>query len=280
MDIKKLIYKFPYFVYLNLTEKCNLRCLHCLGSYGFKKENELDLSQWKGVIDQLKDMNIFIINISGGEPTQNTDFKEIIKYIHKKKLHFILTTNGIFSKDVRDFIIKYKRYLMGVKISLDGYDTKTHEFIRKGLKPGIAFNTTMKTINFFKAYNVPMTIASVLHKENIKNLQKFTSFIKKINPISWFISPIVHTGRAEQNKKKFACYECYDINFWQGVKKQNEKMGINIAFEGGEAETLMIDGPIFRKRIKIVKSHIEEESRNVATLMIEKAELVDKILSR
>lgn len=33
----------------------------------------------------------------------------------------------------------------------------------------------------------------------------------------------------------------------------NEKYGINIAFEGGEAETLAIDGPIFKKRIKILK---------------------------
>lgn len=35
--------------------------------------------------------------------------------------------------------------------------------------------------------------------------------------------------------------------------KINEKYQINIAFEGGEAETLAIDGPIFKKRIKILK---------------------------
>ena len=35
--------------------------------------------------------------------------------------------------------------------------------------------------------------------------------------------------------------------------KINEKVGINLAFEGGEAETLVIDGPIFKKRIKILK---------------------------
>ena len=33
----------------------------------------------------------------------------------------------------------------------------------------------------------------------------------------------------------------------------NEKYGINIAFEGGEAETLAIDGPIFKRKIKILK---------------------------
>ena len=37
--------------------------------------------------------------------------------------------------------------------------------------------------------------------------------------------------------------------------KINEKIGINLAFEGGEAETLVIDGPIFKKRINILKDY-------------------------
>lgn len=58
--------------------------------------------------------------------------------------------------------------------------------------------------------------------------------------------------------------------------KLNEKIGINLAFEGGEAESLMINGPIFKKKIKIVKSSIKEESKIVAELIIKKAKLVDK----
>lgn len=54
----------------------------------------------------------------------------------------------------------------------------------------------------------------------------------------------------------------------------DKKIGINIAFEGGEAESLMIDGPIFKKAIKITDSEIDEESEIVATLKIKKAKLV------
>jgi predicted ATP pyrophosphatase (TIGR00289 family) len=35
--------------------------------------------------------------------------------------------------------------------------------------------------------------------------------------------------------------------------KLNEKYAVDIAFEGGEAETLAIDGPIFKRKIKILK---------------------------
>ncbi|MDD5178481.1 MAG: diphthine--ammonia ligase [Candidatus Nanoarchaeia archaeon] len=56
----------------------------------------------------------------------------------------------------------------------------------------------------------------------------------------------------------------------------NKKNGLNIAFEGGEAETLMINGPIFSKKISIEKYHIKEESENVAELVIKEAKLISK----
>ncbi|MDD5254278.1 MAG: diphthine--ammonia ligase [Candidatus Nanoarchaeia archaeon] len=56
----------------------------------------------------------------------------------------------------------------------------------------------------------------------------------------------------------------------------NRKHGFNVAFEGGEAETLMVDGPIFKKRIVIEDFEIKEESKNIAELIIKKAKLVDK----
>jgi asparagine synthase (glutamine-hydrolysing) len=53
----------------------------------------------------------------------------------------------------------------------------------------------------------------------------------------------------------------------------NKKIGMNIAFEGGEAESLMVDGPIFKKAIKITDFEIYEESPIIATLIINEAEL-------
>jgi asparagine synthase (glutamine-hydrolysing) len=53
----------------------------------------------------------------------------------------------------------------------------------------------------------------------------------------------------------------------------NRKIGINVAGEGGEFESLMVAGPIFKKKIKITDSEIDEESRIIATLKVKKAEL-------
>ena len=57
--------------------------------------------------------------------------------------------------------------------------------------------------------------------------------------------------------------------------KLNEKYQVDIAFEGGEAETLAIDGPIFKKRIKILK-YKKEWHLDSGVYIIEDAVLEDK----
>ena len=57
--------------------------------------------------------------------------------------------------------------------------------------------------------------------------------------------------------------------------KINEKYQVNIAFEGGEAETLAVDGPIFKKRIKILKDK-KEWHLDSGVYIIEDAVLEDK----
>lgn len=55
----------------------------------------------------------------------------------------------------------------------------------------------------------------------------------------------------------------------------NEKYYVDIAFEGGEAETLAIDGPIFKKRLNILK-YKKEWHLDSGVFIIEDAILEDK----
>jgi|TARA_Y100000310_G_scaffold329691_1_gene400010 asparagine synthase (glutamine-hydrolysing) len=58
--------------------------------------------------------------------------------------------------------------------------------------------------------------------------------------------------------------------------KLNKKIGMNIAFEGGEAESLVIDGPIFNKKIEIMETEKIMENEHIGNLIIKKAELKNK----
>jgi asparagine synthase (glutamine-hydrolysing) len=56
--------------------------------------------------------------------------------------------------------------------------------------------------------------------------------------------------------------------------KLNKKVGFNIAGEGGEFETLVIDGPIFKKGIQIEETKIKMESKICGELLIKKVKLL------
>ncbi len=231
MDVYNEVYASPYFCYINLTSKCNLRCKHCLGRYSFPQDNELNFEEWKNVVDNLIKCKVFFVNISGGEPTQSPYFRDFINYLSKRGVHFILTTNGVFSNEIRDFIIKNKEYLIGIKISLDGPDKESHGYLRldsnEEYNPKL-FETTMKNIFFFKKEKIPLTIASVLHKENIDKMDEFRKLIKKINPISWFISPIIPVGRGNENKFISGFYEYLNKDLWKKILEDGGKDKINI----------------------------------------------------
>jgi asparagine synthase (glutamine-hydrolysing) len=56
----------------------------------------------------------------------------------------------------------------------------------------------------------------------------------------------------------------------------DKRVKINIAGEGGEFESLVLDGPMFKKRLVIVESEIVEEGANTARLVVKEAKLVER----
>lgn len=63
-----------------LTYACNLPSVHCLSSSGRGDPRELTTAEAKGVIDELMAMQVFYVNIGGGEPTVRPDFWDLLDY--------------------------------------------------------------------------------------------------------------------------------------------------------------------------------------------------------
>ena len=52
-----------------LTWACNLACVHCLSSSGRRDPDELTTDEAVAFIDELAAMQVFYVNVGGGEPT-------------------------------------------------------------------------------------------------------------------------------------------------------------------------------------------------------------------
>jgi diphthine-ammonia ligase len=128
-------------------------------------------------------------------------------------------------------------------------------------------------------------VASTYQKDRIEKICDKLS-IKAISPI-WHIEPITELSEIAKNYNAIIIQiaaEGFDESLLGSrinhdlINKLlilNKKYKINMLFEGGEAESFVLDAPLFKKRINITKSHIERDG-SVSRYIIDEAHLEDK----
>lgn len=125
--------RIPLDVSLELTYRCNNRCVHCycnLPTNDPKAQEELATEEIKNILDELASMGSLWLLITGGELLLRQDFSEI--YLHAKKKGFLITlfTNGtLIDKRIVDLLTTYPPFV--VEISLYGATKDTYEAVTR-----------------------------------------------------------------------------------------------------------------------------------------------------
>jgi mycofactocin radical SAM maturase len=152
-----------------LTYACNLSCVHCLSSSGRRDPRELTTAECKDVINTLERMQVFYVNIGGGEPTVRSDFWELVDYATEHHVGVKFSTNGIkISPEVA-------RRLAGsdyvdVQISLDGATAEINDAVRgQG-----SYDTALRAMqNLADAGFTGFKISVVMTRQNVDQLDAF-----------------------------------------------------------------------------------------------------------
>jgi mycofactocin radical SAM maturase len=112
-----------------LTYACNLACVHCLSSSGRRDPRELSTDDCKAVIDELQRMQVFYVNIGGGEPTVRGDFWELVDYATAHQVGVKFSTNG--SRITPEVATRLAAAdYVDVQISLDGATAEVNDRVR------------------------------------------------------------------------------------------------------------------------------------------------------
>jgi mycofactocin biosynthetic radical S-adenosylmethionine protein MftC len=112
-----------------LTYACNLACVHCLSSSGRRDPAELTTAECKALIDEFERMQIFYVNIGGGEPTVRTDFWELVEYATAHHVGVKFSTNGSRISEAVAERLAGSDYV-DVQISLDGATAEVNDAVR------------------------------------------------------------------------------------------------------------------------------------------------------
>ncbi len=152
-----------------LTYACNLQCVHCLSSSGRRDPRELTTEECEAVIDELQRMQVFYINIGGGEPTIRKDFWHLVQYAvdHGVGVKFSTNGSGIDAAVAKRLA---KSDYVDVQISIDGADAETNDHVRgEG-----SFATAVEAMEHLNAAGFEgFKISVVMTRHNIAQVDEF-----------------------------------------------------------------------------------------------------------
>lgn len=112
-----------------ITYGCNLACIHCLSSSGRRDPRELTTRQCESFIDELRDLQVFYVNIGGGEPTIRQDFWHLLDYAVHNRVGVKFSTNGTSLTPDRARVLAQTDYV-DVQVSLDGATAPVNDRVR------------------------------------------------------------------------------------------------------------------------------------------------------
>ena len=188
-----LVYDNPLHVTWNITNKCNLNCIHCSQNSGKKTSAELTLNEKLDVVNQLADANCAVILFCGGEPLLSKDFFKVARYACRKGLVLEVVTNGtLITKNIAKKISKIG--IDYIAVSLDGAKKKTHEKIRgKG-----TYDKTIRGIKNCLQEDIKTLISTTLIKYNYKEIDDIIELAKGLGAERVSLVDFVPVGRGNK----------------------------------------------------------------------------------
>ncbi len=163
----------PYIVALELTLKCNMRCIHCGSSAGNIRKEELSTNEWINVCRDASELDCELITFLGGEPFVRKDWFEIAKNVKDFGMNLSIITNGFcIDEKLVSQLKKIDPYT--VAVSIDGATEKTHDTIRNH---NGSLNRCKQTLALLNEANLPTTVVTTIHKMNLKELPAMIDFL-------------------------------------------------------------------------------------------------------
>jgi len=185
-------------VYIEVTNRCNLSCFHCYASANQNQIDEMDTKTIFRLIDELSELGVIEIIITGGEPLLRNDIFEIMQYIADKNISFVLFTNGVLLDENKIKRLKKLKVEM-VAVSLDSSDPDVHNRVRGK----DCFSKVIKNIDLMIKEGIPVRINVSLFKginDTKKQIGDMIEFLANKNIPRIVMGNLITYGRGKKQK--------------------------------------------------------------------------------
>lgn len=182
-------------IWVYVTNRCNLRCEHCLVSAGEETRPETPSEKIKKAIEEAKGLGVNRVFFTGGEPFLRRDIFDLIGFVTKElKLELVILTNGTLLDESKvDKLSRIEGIV--IQVSLESSEASFNDSIRgKG-----AHEKALKAIGMLRKKGVRTIVTSTAMKKNIKEIPKLSERLHKGDVRTHHVLWVHKRGRASEN---------------------------------------------------------------------------------
>lgn len=231
---------FPHEVTLDITKKCNMRCIYCYACGGDSKTSmslECGYAAISYGVANAKSKNIFfgLHFHGGGEPSQ--EYKKLLHFHEFAKnkckengIDFKCSTitNGLISSEIINF---YAKNMDEITLSIDG-DQLSHDQQRLNRNNGPTFDKVFNTAKQFHNLKKKLNLRTTITSKNVSRLEEIVEFlISEFPGYTINIEPVTLVGRA-LNKNELACDSIQFANNLFAAMEIAIKAGATLFYSG------------------------------------------------
>ncbi len=174
---------------LELTYRCNERCVHCYVDDVPDAGRELTLEEYEKLIDDLGDMGCLYLHVTGGEVLLKRELMPILRRALSRGMAVDLYTNGYAMTDEVFDELK-DLHLNSLSYSLYGGTPAVHDAVTK--VPG-SFEKTMRAVMMTKCAGIDTFIKTVVMRENISDFENLLRLCRRLDILLFASYEIVDT---------------------------------------------------------------------------------------
>jgi len=193
--------RVPEFAFFEITEACNLKCLHCEADAGRRDPAELSTEEALDVARQLAEAGCRQVNLTGGEPLVRRDWPEIARGFVDLGVEVTVATNGTLV-DAGEIDRMLGCGVRNVAVSLDG-DRESHDALRVSADGRSAYDRAVRALELLVASPLRTAAVTVIHRRNLKALPRIHELLVGLGVEIWQVQLAVPLGRLAARREDY-----------------------------------------------------------------------------